>query len=53
MQAKHPIVVATGRNSAEAVKAMLQGNITDSPMAVLRLHPGATFLLDEEAAELL
>ncbi len=53
MQAKHPIVVATGRNSSEAVKHMLQGTITESPMAALRLHPGATFLLDEEAAELL
>lgn len=53
MQTKHPIIVATGKNSAEAVKKMLQGTISDAPLAALRLHPGATFLLDEEAAELL
>jgi len=53
MQAKHLIVVATGNNSAEAVKTMLQGNVTESPMAALRLHSNVTFLLDEEAAALL
>ena len=53
MQGMHPIVVATGINSADAVRTMLKGNITESPVAALRLHPGATFLLDEEAAELL
>lgn len=53
MQAKHPIVVAIGKNCSGAVKAMLLGNLTDSPLAALRLHPGATFVLDEEAAELL
>ena len=53
MQAKHPIVVATGKACSEAVRTMLSGSLADSPLAVLRLHPGATFLLDEEAAELL
>ena len=51
MQSKHPIVVATGTHAADAVKSMLQGNLTETPLAVLRLHPGATFILDEEAAE--
>lgn len=53
MHTKHPIVVATGKNAAEAVRTMLRGNLTDSPLAALRLHPEATFVLDEEAAQLL
>ena len=53
MQSKHPIVVALGKKSAQAVKAMLKGNLSDSPLAALRLHSGATFVLDEDAAELL
>ena len=53
MQAKHPIIVATGSASAEAVKSMLHGSISDSPLAALKLHPQATFILDEEAASLL
>lgn len=53
MQAKHPVVVAAGKAFAESVKAMLSGSLKDSPLAVLRLHPGATFIMDEEAAELL
>lgn len=53
MQCRHPIVVATGKEESEAVKTMLQGSIVESPLAALRLHPGATFVLDEAAAELL
>lgn len=53
MQTKHPIVVATGKNAAAAVKTMLRGNLTESPLAALKLHPGVTFVLDEEAAEML
>ena len=53
MQAKHPIVVASGKNAAEAVRKMLRGSLVESPLAALKLHPGATFVLDEEAAALL
>lgn len=53
MQCRHPIVVATGNNTADAVRTMLKGSIVESPLAALRLHPGATFILDEEAAKLL
>ena len=53
MQCKHPIVIATGKNVSGAVRAMLKGSLVDTPLAALRLHPGATFVLDEEAAELL
>lgn len=53
MQCRHPIVVATGKDASAAVKTMLQGSITESALAALRLHPRATFVLDEAAAELL
>ena len=53
MQCKHPIVIASGKNASAAVRTMLKGNLTESPLAALRLHPGATFVLDEDAAELL
>ena len=53
MQAKHPIIVATGAECAEAVRVMLHGSLTESPLAALKLHPKATFILDEEAAKLL
>ncbi len=53
MQVKHPIIVALGSNSAQAVKAMLKGQLSESPLAALRLHAGATFIMDEDAAELL
>jgi glucosamine-6-phosphate deaminase len=53
MHAKHLIVVGTGRNAAEAVKSMLHGTLSDSPLAALRLHPAVTFVLDDEAAEML
>lgn len=53
MQAKHPIVVATGSRAATAVKQMLKGSLAESPLATLRLHPNATFIMDEAAAELL
>lgn len=53
MQAKHPIVVAIGKGCAAAVKTMLRGTLTESPLAALKLHPRATFILDEEAAEML
>ena len=53
MQTKHPIVIAIGKYAAPSVKDMLKGTLSESPLAALRLHPGVTFVLDEEAAELL
>lgn len=53
MQAKHLIVVGLGGACAQAVKTMLQGSITESPLAALKLHPNVTFVLDEEASEML
>lgn len=53
MQTRHPIIVATGAGCAEAVRIMLKGNITESPLSALKLHAGATFILDEEAGVML
>ena len=53
MQAKHPIIVAAGEGCAKAVRSMLHGNLTESPLSALKLHPHATFIMDEEAAQLL
>ena len=53
MQTKHPIIVGIGKTCAQAVHAMLKGDITQSPLSALKLHPGATFILDEEASEML
>ena len=53
MQTKHPIIVGIGKNCAQAVKSMLRDDITESPLSALKLHPGATFILDEEASEML
>ncbi len=53
MHAKHLIVVGAGRNAADAVRAMLKGTLSESPLASLRLHPSVTFVFDEEAAEML
>ncbi len=53
MQTKHPIIVGIGKTCAQAVRAMLKGDITQSPLSALKLHPGATFILDEEASEML
>ena len=53
MQAKRLIVVGIGTDCAEATRSMLKGNLTESPLSALKLHPNATFILDEEAAEML
>ena len=53
MQTEHPILVGIGEGCAQAVKTMLQGDITESPLAALKLHSGATFILDEKASEML
>ncbi len=53
MQARHLIVVGIGRAFAPAVRTMLKGGVTESPLSALKLHPNATFILDEEASEML
>ena len=54
MQARKIVLIATGIKKAQAIKAAIQGNITPQcPVSVLRMHPDALLLLDEEAASLL
>ncbi len=54
MQAKSIIMVASGKNKAQAVKGMVNGEITpDLPASVLQLHPFVTLVCDKDAASLL
>lgn len=54
MQAKRIVLVATGKNKAAAVKAMVEGPVNPMvPASILQMHRHATIILDEEAAALL
>ncbi len=54
MDAYKILLVATGKNKAEAVRDMHQGNIDAQCQAsILQVHPNVTVLLDKEAASLL
>ncbi|MDR2881728.1 MAG: glucosamine-6-phosphate deaminase [Azoarcus sp.] len=54
MQAKEIVMIATGEAKAEAVKAMIDGQIDPQcPASILQLHPAVTVFLDEGAAALL
>jgi len=54
MHAKAIILMAFGKNKAEAVKASFGGPVTPAvPASVLQLHPNVTVFVDEEAASLL
>ena len=54
MQAKKILLMANGKNKAEAVRAMVRGEVTEAcPASILQRHPDATVILDKEAAALL
>ncbi len=54
MQAKSVLMVVSGKNKAQAVKGMVQGEVTpELPASVLQLHPFVTIVCDKEAASLL
>ena len=54
MEAKHLILIATGANKADAVKALIEGPVTeDSPASAIQNHPNVTVILDEAAASTL
>lgn len=54
MEAKLPLLIASGKSKAEAVRRMLEEPIDEScPASYLRQHPDFTFIIDEEAASLL
>lgn len=54
MKAREIILIATGVGKAEAVRAMVAGEIDPRcPASILRLHPKVTVFLDRDAASLL
>lgn len=51
MRAKKILILASGKNKAEAVYKMVKGDVTEAvPASVLQLHPDCTLILDKEAA---
>ena len=54
LRSKKIVLVATGASKAQAVKGMLEGEVTPRlPASVLQQHPDVTVYLDKEAAALL
>lgn len=54
LQARRVIVVASGLEKAQAVKAMVSGEIVPGlPASILQLHPDTTLIVDEAASSLL
>lgn len=54
MRAKKILLIATGKNKAEAAANMLKGKKSEScPASILQDHPDVTVILDKDAASLL
>jgi len=54
MMAEHVILLANGRNKAEAVYKAVCGDVTpEAPASILQLHRDVAVILDKEAASLL
>lgn len=54
MQAKEILLIANGKNKAEAINKLINGEVTEKfPASVLKTHPNVTIIIDEEAASLL
>ena len=54
MRAKKVLLLAFGKGKAEAVRAMVNGEIDPKvPASILQLHADVTMLLDADAASLL
>jgi glucosamine-6-phosphate deaminase len=54
MEAKKIILLASGKNKAEAVKWLIEGTIDETcPATVIQRHPNAILIVDEDAASLL
>ena len=52
LEARRILMLATGGNKANAVRAFVEGPVTAQiPASALQLHPQVTVLLDEAAAE--
>ncbi|MBE4704344.1 glucosamine-6-phosphate deaminase [Spiroplasma platyhelix] len=54
LKAKNIVLIATGKNKAEAVKALVQGKVSEKwPCSYLQNHPSVLILADQAAASLL
>ncbi|HQB32747.1 MAG TPA: glucosamine-6-phosphate deaminase [Erysipelotrichaceae bacterium] len=54
MDAKRILLVASGKNKADAIFKTVNGEVsTDCPASILQKHPDVTIVVDEEAASLL
>lgn len=54
MKSKQIVLIASGTNKAKAIKALIEGPITENlPASVLKNHDDFTLIIDEEAASLL
>lgn len=54
MSAQKLLLLASGLNKAQAVKDMIQGQVTEQcPASILQRHPDAIVILDKQAASLL
>ena len=54
MQAKKILIIAIGKNKANAIKQLINGNVTPAcPASVLQFHTDVTLMLDREAASLI
>ena len=54
MRAKKIILIATGASKADAVKALVEGEVTpECPASILKLHADVTVFLDKDSAALL
>lgn len=52
MEARHILLLATGDSKAPAVHAMVEGPISAAcPASILQMHPKATVVVDEDAAQ--
>ena len=54
MAAKEILLIASGESKAQAIKAMLEGEVTESmPASILQNHPNVIVIVDQEAASLI
>ena len=54
MNARQIVFIALGKDKAEIIKKMIEGDVTpEVPASVLQLHPNCEVFLDHDAASLL
>ncbi|MBP5467500.1 MAG: 6-phosphogluconolactonase, partial [Clostridia bacterium] len=52
MESKNIIIMASGKNKADAVYKLLFGPVTEEvPASILQNHPSVTLIVDEEAGD--